>query len=90
MENSVLRKTFALLLFSVSHPSEFVIQNGPMIIGILFGGMEVEGEGTGYLYFFSYGVSSVLPAVTLPGTEFVTITDLRKRAVAGVFGDGTP
>lgn len=86
MENSVL--CFASV-FPFS-PSEFVIQNGPMTIGILFGGMEVEEQGAEYLYFSSYGVSSVLPAVTLPGTEFVTITDLRKRAVAGVFGDGTP
>lgn len=55
MENSALRKTFVLFPFCLSFPSKFVIEKGPRRMGILFGGMEMEEYGAGYLYFSFYG-----------------------------------
>lgn len=67
MENSPLRKIFALLLFSLFLSSEFVIQDGPRIMGILFWGDEggrvasriLLKEQSPYV-FSSYGVPSVI------------------------------
>lgn len=61
MENSALRKTFALFLFSLRS----CYSEGPQENGILFVGMEVEEQGAEYLYVSSYRVLSVLDAVTL-------------------------
>lgn len=65
MENSALRKTFALFPFCLSFSSKFVIEKGPRRMGVLFAGTEMEEYGAEYLYFSCYRVSSVLDAVPL-------------------------
>lgn len=78
MENSLLRKTFALLLFSLFLSLEFVIQDGPKIMDILFAGDEGRRVASRILlkeqspYIFPLMVchlSSVSTATTPPETE---------------------
>lgn len=78
MENSPLRKIFALLLFYLFLSSVFVIQDGPRIRGVLFWGGEGGRVASRVLlkqqspYIFPLMVcllSSVSTATTPPETE---------------------
>ena len=98
MENSPLRKIFALLLFSLFLSSVFVIQDGPRIRGVLFWGGEGGRVASRVLTFFLlwYVICHLFPLQLLHLKLSCDLTPDHMRVAArvlpavkgGAFGDG--